>query len=82
MDNLYIINHISPILKLNELNNTNSLPFKRNEPSKINQMLLWHLHLGHINLRKIQSLVQNGSLGSLEVEAPLVSESSLEGKIT
>ena len=40
VDNLHIINPVSPTLQLNELNNTNSLPFKRKEPSKANQMLL------------------------------------------
>ena len=50
VDDLYIINHVSPTLQLNELNNINSLSFKRKEPSKMNQKLLWHLCLGHINL--------------------------------
>ena len=33
MDNLYIINPVSPSLQQNELNNTNVLPCKRKEPS-------------------------------------------------
>ena len=82
MDDLYIINPVSPTLQLNELNNTNSLSFKIKEPSKMNQMLLWHLRLGHINLKRIQRLVQNGPLGSLEVEALPVCESCLEDKMT
>ena len=32
----YIINHISPTQQLNELNNTNALPCKRKQPSKLN----------------------------------------------
>ena len=36
VDDLYIINPVSPTLQLNELNNTNNFPFKRKEPSKIN----------------------------------------------
>ena len=51
MDGLYIVNHISPALQLNELNNTNTLPCKRKQLSELNQTYLWHLRLGHINLR-------------------------------
>ena len=68
MDNLYIINLVSPSLQQNELNNTNVLPCKRKEPSQMNQTYLWHLPLGHINLKRISRLVQNGPLGSLELE--------------
>ena len=48
MDNLYIINHVSPSLQQNELNNTNVFPCKRNEPN---------LCLSHINLKQILRLV-------------------------
>ena len=82
MDNLYIINLVSPSLQQNELNNTNIFPCKRKEPSQMNQTYLWHLRLGHINLKRISRLVQNGPLGSLELEALLVCESCLEGKMT
>ena len=51
VDNLYIINPISPSLQKNELNNTNVLSCKRKEPSQMNQTYLWHLCLGHINLK-------------------------------
>jgi len=81
-DNLYVINDIVPTMQLNELNNTNRLPYKRNEPYKLNQTYLWHLRLGHTNLNRISRLVRNGSLGSLEVEALPVCESCLEGKMT
>ena len=40
VDNLYIINPISPSLQKNELNNTNVLPCKRKEPSQMNQTYL------------------------------------------
>jgi len=43
---------------------------------------LWHLRLGHTNLRRIQKLVQNLSLGSLEVAALPISKFCLEGKMT
>ena len=59
MDNLYISNPVSPSLKKNELNNTNVFPCKRKEPSQMNQTYLWHLRLGHINLKRISRLVQN-----------------------
>ena len=48
----------------------------------MNQTHLWHLRLGHINLRRIQRLIQKGPLGSLKVEALSVCESCLEGKMT
>ena len=64
------------------MNNTNVLPCKRKEPSQMNQTYLWHLGLGHINLKRISILVQNGPLGSLELEALPVCESYLEGKMT
>ena len=57
MDNLYIINPVSPSLQQNELNNTNVLPCKRKEPSQMNQTYLRHLRLGHINLKRISRLV-------------------------
>ena len=69
VDNLYIINPVSPSLKINKLNNTNVLPCKRKEPSQMNQTYLWHLRLGHINQKRISRLIQNGPLGSLELEA-------------
>ena len=82
MDNLYIIKHVSPSLQQNKLNKTNVFPCKRKEPSQMNQTYLWHLRLDHINLKRISTLVQNGPLGSLELEALPVCESCLEGKMT
>ena len=40
---------------------------KRKE-SSINQTQLWHLRLGHINLKKIQRLVSCGPLATLSLE--------------
>ena len=83
-DNLYIINPSQRALQLQnrELNNTSSIVNKRKEPSNLNQTLLWHLRLGHINLRRIQRLVVDGPLSSLAVEPFPVCESCLEGKMT
>ncbi|KAL8134578.1 hypothetical protein AgCh_009559 [Apium graveolens] len=83
-DNLYIINPSQPALQLQfrELNNTSSNSTKRKEPSSLNQTYLWHLRLGHINLRRIQRLVVDGPLSSLAVEPFPVYESCLEGKMT
>ena len=36
VDDLYIINPIIPTMQQNESNNTNRLPYKRKEPSKLN----------------------------------------------
>ena len=62
--------------------NDRSSNLKRKEPSKVNQTHLWHLRLGHINLRRIERLVKDGPLGSLQVETFPVCESCLEGKMT
>ena len=48
----------------------------------MNQTYLWQLLLGYINLKQISRLVQNGPLGSLELEALPVYDSRLEGKMT
>ena len=57
MDNLYIINLVSPSLQQNELNNTNVFLYKRKEPSQMNQTYLWHLRLGHIKIKRISRMV-------------------------
>jgi len=82
VDNLFIINPVSSMYQLSEINNTTSLSSKRKEPSKMNKTYLWHLRLGHINLRRIQRPVQNVPLGSVKVGALSVCESCLEVKMT
>ena len=47
----------------------------------MNQTLLWHLRLGHINLDRICRLVMCGYLNPLDMTALPVCESCLEGKI-
>ena len=46
-----------------------------------NQTYLWHLHLGHINLNKIQRVVNSRTLHLLVPEYFEVYESYLEGKM-
>ncbi|GFQ00030.1 retrovirus-related pol polyprotein from transposon tnt 1-94 [Phtheirospermum japonicum] len=55
---------------------------KRKEPSGLNQTYLWHLRLGHINLKRIQRLVNDGPLYSLVLESFPLCEFCLEGKMT
>ena len=50
--------------------------------SSTNDTYLWHLHLGHINLKRIQRLVEDGPLSSLDLEPFLQCESCLKGKMT
>ena len=77
VDNLYILEPISHLqVKSIESNH------KRKEPSSVNQTQLWHLRLGHINLDKIHRLVVCGHLSPLDVNALLVCEPCLEGKMT
>ncbi|CAA0807056.1 Uncharacterized mitochondrial protein AtMg00300, partial [Striga hermonthica] len=82
VDNLYILESKSSPLQQKQLLNSSSNLNKRNEPSKMNETYLWHLRIGHINLRRIQRLVADRPLGSLKVEAFPTCESCLEGKIT
>ena len=43
---------------------------------------LWHLHLGHINSKRIQKLIKDGLLEPLDFDGFPVCESCLEGKMT
>ena len=80
--NLYIIDPKTLTVHNMVMNNSTSNSCKRKEPSQLNQTYLWHLRLGHINLRRIQRLVNDGPLSSLQVETFPLCESCLEGKMT
>ena len=54
---------------------------KRKEPS-INQTQLWHLRLGHINLKSIQRLVSCGPLATLTREQLPLCQNCIQGKMT
>ena len=54
---------------------------KRKEPS-INQTQLWHLRLGHINLKRIQRLVSCGPLATLTWEQLPLCQNCIQGKMT
>ena len=54
---------------------------KRKEPS-INGTQLWHLSLGHINLKRIQRLVTCGPLGILTMEQLSLCQNCIQGKMT
>ena len=54
---------------------------KRKEPS-INQTQLWHLRLGHINLKRIQRLVSCGPLATLTLEQLPLCQNCIQGKMT
>lgn len=59
--------------------------YKSNKRQKVpysDNMYLWHLKLGHINLDRINWLVNDGLLRELNVGTPPVCESCLEGKMT
>ena len=55
---------------------------KRQKVSHSDNMYLWHLRLGHINLDRISRLVKDGPLRKLNVDTLPVCESCLEGKMT
>ena len=70
-DNLYLLEQISLQINSHESNH------KRKEISLVNQTQLWHLRLGHINLKRIRRLVTGGLLSPLYVIALPVCESCL-----
>ena len=55
---------------------------KKAKVSTNDETFLWHLRLGHINQNKIERLVKDGPLNSLEVKPLPTCESCLEGKMT
>ena len=54
---------------------------KRKETS-INQTQLWHLRLGHINLKRIQRLASCGPLATLTLEQLPLCQNCVQGKMT
>ena len=77
VDNLYILEPISHLQV-----NSHESNHKRKEPSLVNQVQLWHLILGHINLDRIHRLVTSGHISPLDVIALPVCEPCLENKMT
>ena len=55
---------------------------KRRKVFNKNEIYLWHLRLGHINIDRIERLVKNGPLRKSKVSTLPVYESCLEGKMT
>ena len=62
-------------------NNSHVKSLKRKFPST-SDAYLWHLRLGHINSNKIQRLIKDGLLESLDFDKFPICESCLEGKMT
>ena len=60
-----------------ELNKSQNLPLKRKASSN-NPTYLWHLRLGHINLKMIDRLVKEGPLSFLTIQPLLGYTSCLE----
>ena len=61
MNNLYRIDYV--VIQVDNVEKS----LKRKELS-INQTQLWHVRLGHINLKRIQRLVSCGPLSTLTLE--------------
>ncbi|GFQ00322.1 retrovirus-related pol polyprotein from transposon tnt 1-94 [Phtheirospermum japonicum] len=79
---LYILKPVFDTAQKQLLNTSIINSNKRKEPSKLNQNYLWHLRLGHINLKRIQRLVNDGPLSSFVLESFPLCESCFEGKMT
>ena len=82
VDGLYIITPDKHELCNFELDhNSHVKSLKRKFPSA-SDAYLWHLHLGHINSNRIQRMVKDGLLETLDFNEFPVYESCLEGKMT
>ena len=75
VNNLYHINCV--VIQVDNVEKS----LKRKEPS-INQTQLWHLRLGHINLKRIQRLVSCGPLATLTLEQLPLCQNCIQGKMT
>ena len=77
---IHSLYHVSPlsILPSNESYHIS----KKKKELRTNQTRFSHLHLGHINLNRIQRLVKFGILPSLIQNDILICESYIEGKMT
>jgi len=76
---LYLVNPTVLEIHNSEISDK-SLKRKRHLPKSTSK--LWHLRLGHINLKRIDRLVKSGVLPSFEVEPISICQSCLEGKMT
>ena len=56
--------------------------YKKVKLSSNDEIYLWHFRLSHINQNRIERLVKDGPLNSLEVKPLPTCESCLEGKMT
>ena len=82
IENLY---YVKPIIQ--HVYNTNAntdlvRESKRIKMDKTDLTYKWHLRLGHIGLDRINRLVKEGPLESLQVDSLPTCESCLEGKMT
>ena len=82
MDGLYILTPDKHELYNSKLDNDSHVKsLKRKFPSTSDAYLL-HLHLGHINSKRIQRLIKDGLLEPMDFDEFPVYESCLEGKMT
>ena len=82
VDGLYILTPNKHELYNSELDNDSHVKSLKRKFPLTNDAYLWHLHLGHINLNKIERLIKDGLLEPLDFDGFPVCESCLEGKIT
>ena len=77
IDGLYLIIYKMYEIHDTELNKSQNLPLKRKASSN-NPTYLWHLRLGHINLKRIDRLVKENPLSYLTIPLLPVRTSCLE----
>ena len=83
IDDLYYLSPKTNYLHDTEVvHNEHSHKSKKQKISSTNETYLWHLRLGHINQNRIQRMVKDELLSSLDIEPLPLCESCLEGKMT
>ena len=82
VDGLYILTPDKHELYNSELDNDSHVKSLKRKFHSTSDAYLWHLRLGHINSNRIQRLIKDGLLETMDFDEFLVCESCLEGKMT
>ena len=82
VDGLYILTPNKHELYNSELDNDSHVKSLKRKFPLTSDAYLWYLRLGHINSNRIQRLIKDGLLETMDFDEFLVCESCLEGKMT
>ena len=82
VDGLYILTPNKHELYNSELDNDSHVKSLKRKFPLTSDAYLWYLRLGYINSNRIQRLIKDGLLETMDFDEFLVCESCLEGKMT